>query len=348
MDAKGRTPAKSGRLASADSMLCLEMWSCAPTPSTLRMVVWASLSVAARTTRTSASAPALVLSANWNGAHARWDSVLSCCASVRATRRRNASPITSARTSPDGFERATILPRRRAGRIAPGTCAIASLRAAPRRSSAQCSSSRRTRRCSPVQLDGPGAAPFLERQTLAMRRTELSSIVPNRPKPNSGLMGIWGSGGRRTGSRSCLRVSWFVGASGRAVSALAAAGSSPRWASAAARSARRRRSASASPSVRCCHPSCAAEGAVAAAPAASCNSSRQCPPWKARSRRRSSSGGTRCSPGERYRSILGASRKSFHPSQASSDDGASRMVSSPTRNALRRSPLSWRGGDCKV
>ena len=190
MDAKGRTPAKSGRLASADSMLCLEMWSCAPAPSTLRMVVWASLSVAARTTRTSASAPALVLSANWNGAHARWNSVLSCCASVRATRRRNASPITSARTSPDDFERATILPRRRAGRITPGTCAIASLRAAPRRSSAQCSSSRRTRKCSPVQPDGPGAAPFLERRTLAMRRTELSSIAPNRPKPNSGLMGM--------------------------------------------------------------------------------------------------------------------------------------------------------------
>ena len=254
MDAKGRTPAKSGRLASADSMLCLEMWSYAPTPSTLRMVFWASLSVAARTTRTSASAPALVLSANWNGAHARWNSVLSCCASVRATRRRDASPITSARTSPDGFERATILPRRRAGRIAPGTCAIASLRAAPRRSS----SSRTTRKCSPVQPDGPGAAPFLEHRTLAMRRTELSSIVPNRPKPNSGLMGIWGSGGRRTGSRSCLRVSWFVGASGRAVSALAAAESSPRWANAAARSARRWRSASASPSVRCRRPLCAA------------------------------------------------------------------------------------------
>ena len=50
----------------------------------------------AHVARTRASAPAWVLRAYWKSAQALWNSSWSSCASVRTTRRLNASPITRA------------------------------------------------------------------------------------------------------------------------------------------------------------------------------------------------------------------------------------------------------------
>ena len=95
-------------------MLAREIWSYAPMPSMLNMVVRGSDSVAARNARTRASGPTRVLSAYWNGAQACLKCSANCCASVRLTRRRKTSPITSARTPPLGLLNATMRPKRSA------------------------------------------------------------------------------------------------------------------------------------------------------------------------------------------------------------------------------------------
>ena len=84
-----------------------------------------------------------------------------------ATSRRKTSPITSARTPPVGFVSATMRPRRNARTKSCGTAPCASLAAAEARSSVACSLSRRTRRCSLVQPEGPAAAPRRARRKLS-------------------------------------------------------------------------------------------------------------------------------------------------------------------------------------
>ena len=88
---------------------CLEGWPGAQhghtrrTPSTDRTVRFGCNSVATRTDRASASPPARVASAYWWVAVAVWNWGLNCCASVRATRRRNTSPMTSPADPAIGF-----------------------------------------------------------------------------------------------------------------------------------------------------------------------------------------------------------------------------------------------------
>ena len=121
-----------------------EMWSYAPTPSTLSTVVRGSRSVAARTNRCNVSAPAFVLSIAERilerGARSlELVSVLLCeCA-------RNHPPEGVAHHQSSHAARVW----RRAGMIAAGTCPETSLWAWVN-SCAQSSSSSSTRRCSPV------------------------------------------------------------------------------------------------------------------------------------------------------------------------------------------------------
>ena len=166
-------------------MLAREMWSYAPTPSMLSTVVQGSVFVATRRARTTASSPALVLSAYWKGAQASRKASPKCCAKVRATRRRKTSPITSARTPPVGFVSATMRPRRNALTNSGGTAPCASLAAAKARSSVVCSSSRKTRRCSLVQPEGPAAAPRRARCKLSSNFWGHSCGIPKCTKGRS-------------------------------------------------------------------------------------------------------------------------------------------------------------------
>ena len=91
-------------------MAFLEITANAPTPSTDNMVACSSRSVNVWRTCGTHSQPARVRNACWNGAVAASTASDTCCAIVRATKRRNVSPTTIPRTPPLGFCRAVILP----------------------------------------------------------------------------------------------------------------------------------------------------------------------------------------------------------------------------------------------
>ena len=77
--------------------------SYAPLPSTLRIVAFGFESIAARSKCPTQSVPALVDSANWNGAHSASNTFMNCFANVLATRRRRVQPVAIPLTPPLGF-----------------------------------------------------------------------------------------------------------------------------------------------------------------------------------------------------------------------------------------------------
>lgn len=112
--AKGRAWLASAVWRKAVSMVVLLTWSYAPMPSTDRIMSVGSAPVASWRLWTKASDPARVASANWYGWHALSKVCAKCWAMVRATSRRRKSPTTSPQTAPEGFWKATSLPRLRA------------------------------------------------------------------------------------------------------------------------------------------------------------------------------------------------------------------------------------------
>ena len=96
--------------------------SYAPMPSMERMVLVCSCSVAVVSAWMTAPMPARVDKANWWGLHAVWMWLANICARQHETTRRNTSPMTSPRTPPLGFWRATVRPKPMAlaGTWAPG------------------------------------------------------------------------------------------------------------------------------------------------------------------------------------------------------------------------------------
>ena len=99
----------------------LEMRSKAPTPSTERIVARASRSVSVCCGETH-SVPARVFNAYWNGAVVSSTAFETCCAMVRATTRRNASPTTM---PPPGFCKAVTRPNLSNSKTRGGTCPLA-------------------------------------------------------------------------------------------------------------------------------------------------------------------------------------------------------------------------------
>ena len=89
---------------SADMVIC---------PNAVHRLIMSvgSASVASWRLWTKASDPARVARANWYAWHALSKVCAKCWAMVRATSRRRKSPTTSPRTAPEGFWRATSLPR---------------------------------------------------------------------------------------------------------------------------------------------------------------------------------------------------------------------------------------------
>ena len=150
----------------------------------LKTLVQGSTSVAARSARTSASSLALVLSAYWNGARASRKCSPNCRASVRATRRRKTSPITSAHTARwlGQCDHAA-----QSQRISDVWCrsAPASLAAARPKNSVQISSSRSTLRCSLVQAVCPAAGPRHGRRRLASTRRGADTEREPRLRPGA-------------------------------------------------------------------------------------------------------------------------------------------------------------------
>ena len=195
------------------------------------------------------------------------------------------------------------------------------------------------RRCSLVVPEGPAAEP---RRALRKHRRKSCKgsghgSAGTCRRTLSGK-GAYGTGGRRSGSRSSASVSRVPAAKGWAVRACPAADSSPMWTRAAARRAR-----------------CASEGSVrggpgtvAAAAADWRRRSDQCPARNSSHRLSNSADGMRDSPGKRNRSMRGARQKSFQPRAASS--GATGWTASrrPVRSAVRNAPRMRAGADCSV
>ena len=113
--------------------------------------------------RTARAAPARARSAYHKTAQAAWEAPACCCARVRATTRRNTSLMTRPRTSPSGFCRPTIRPKRTPASTGSSTAAVASCSAARNKSSALASSSTRTQGALAVHRERPAAAPRLPR-----------------------------------------------------------------------------------------------------------------------------------------------------------------------------------------
>ena len=201
------------------------------------------------------------------------------------------------------------------------------------------SSSMSTRRCSLVHPDGPAAAPRRALRKLASRRSLQTWAGGTDGGSRPGSRGTCAADGRRAGSRSAWSISGVAGASRGAVRAFAAAEISPRCASAEARSAPRRMSASEPASGGARFGSRAGRTCWAAF-ALSRSSCVHWPSQNKRSRRLISSGGTWVVPGARNNSMRGARRKSFHPSHSRSVPSPSRIASSDTRIAFRKSPRS--------
>ena len=165
-----------------------------------------SASVASWKLWTKASDPARVARANWYAWHALSKVCSKCWAMVRATNRRRKSPTTSPRTAPEGFWRATSLPRL-------GVC-IADAGVLPWATSCDTPPGRhqklqghpkRTFAMSAVKLLGPGVVPRRALRRFVVSKAGGSWIGDAGSQVSkSGGTGSYGCWGRAAGS-----VSWF-------------------------------------------------------------------------------------------------------------------------------------------
>ena len=172
--------------------------------------------------------PALVRSANWNGAVSCSTASANCIANVLATTRRTVAPVTMPRTRPFGLRSAVRRPRAKASATGPGTSARAKASARWPKSSRASSSSRSTFRCSARVPDSPGAVPRRALRKAWSRRVRFSSSGRAGEKHATlGSRGASASRGRSAGSVSSSRVCWFPGASSAASSSCLARETSP-------------------------------------------------------------------------------------------------------------------------
>ena len=244
--------------------------------STERTVVRGLASVAARSTRATASVPARVLRPYWKGMHASWICCATAWASTRPTRRRSTSLMTRARTRPFCLRKATTRPTRSVSNTCGGTSACASSCAALWRACPSSSSSNMIRRCSFVMPGAcvgptPGTAQCSSechmRQAVWLRWPKLEDLCVERS-----VRCRWAPH-RVLQLNKCVGVS---GARGAEVRACPAAESSPRCTKAVARAAGR-------------HPHWA--GAHVQDCRASCKSWVQYPCWRSSHRLSSLAGG---------------------------------------------------------